>query len=259
MWGTSSIWTTIGSYEQAKSVYESTKPLRNNPNFRPLDRRSKDAKQSIRKENNNYIVVCYNTPVVTYKPDGSVVLRTGGYTSQTTAAAISASSPWPAWRKSNGLVVQLSASYSEANRYVIPREGLEVRADGTPVNPVVAKVQKKRVLRDKAKQARQVFAEVAKRIAVYQTAFAGGARPLDYATSVGQMYRFHALADLALTEEQIDRLAWYYVPNSHDYEYRTYKIRDGGKKSVDNLWRDVYDVFGVVEAYYVELPLGRVK
>ena len=259
MWGTSNSWYRIRSYAQAKQAYEETKPLRGNPNFRPLDRRSRDAKQSIRKENNDYIVVCYGTDIVRYRPDGSVLLKTGDYNTRTTAAGLSASSPWVCWRKLNGMVVQLSPSYDEAKRYIISNGGLEVRADSTPVNPVVATVAKTRVNKDVSKKIRTTFAEVAKRIDVYQKAFVGGTRPLgDRYARAGALFRFTTIDEVHLDEPLIDSLAWSYVDCDYDCYTCVYTIADIGKNAVDVMWRELYATFGAIETYYVELPLGRV-
>ena len=262
MWGTSNSWETCRSYAQAKSLYEATKPLRGNPNFRPLDRRSKHAKQSIRKVNEMYELVCYNTPVVTYYPDGSILLKSGGYHSQTTAAAIAASSPWSCWCKSgNGLIVQLSTEYNEAKRYCIGKE-LLVRPDGTPVDPQPAKVWKKRTLKDKAREVRAYFKEVAKRIDVYQTAFEGGTNPHKTALHLAA-FKVRGLY-VPMSEEEIDKLAWSHVPNDIDWSAPRPNgiaqrfIVDAGKKSIDAFWREVYAVFNVLETYSTELPLGKV-
>ena len=157
------------------------------------------------------------------------------------------------------MAVQLSDSYNEACRYIIPSEGLEVRADSTPVNPVVASVYKTRICKELAKQARQVFKEVAKRVMVYQAAFAGGTRPIEVRVNLRSEFRFVSLDGLVLDDAVIDGLAWAYVPVEYDYQTREYTITNTGKAAADKLWRDVYQTFGVKEVYKVELPLGRVS
>ena len=92
MWGTSSNFPGISSYEQAKKTFEEIKPLRGKPNFRPLDRRSSQAKSQILFDDvtDDYIICLYRTHIVRYTKDGDVILNTGGHNTTTTVTAMSA-------------------------------------------------------------------------------------------------------------------------------------------------------------------------
>lgn len=70
----------VMNYATALGIYEKTKPIRGrSPELRPLgDRRDCDT-YSIRKREDDIELVLYKTPVITFKPDGEVVLFTNGY------------------------------------------------------------------------------------------------------------------------------------------------------------------------------------
>lgn len=69
----------LRSYEEAKRKYESTKPIRgrSDENKRPLGDRSAVDKAYIRKNGEAYECYLYQTPVVTFHPDNSIVLDIG--------------------------------------------------------------------------------------------------------------------------------------------------------------------------------------
>lgn len=69
----------LRSYEEAKRKYESTKPIRgrSDENKRPLGDRSAVDKIYIRKNGEAYECYLYQTPVVTFHPDNSIVLDIG--------------------------------------------------------------------------------------------------------------------------------------------------------------------------------------
>jgi len=66
-------YPSIGCYAQAARLYNETKPLRNNVT-RPIGRRSKGNPCRIEKDGDVYSILLHATRVVTYRPDGSVVL-----------------------------------------------------------------------------------------------------------------------------------------------------------------------------------------
>lgn len=79
-------------YKEALSWYERTTPIRGsgvNAGLRPLGHRGKMQFQ-IRKTDDGIVVCrCYQTDVVTFHPDNTVSIKTGGWDSQTTAHFIS--------------------------------------------------------------------------------------------------------------------------------------------------------------------------
>lgn len=85
---------TLSNYKEASDWEAATKPIRGDANnTKPLGQRSKKH-INIRKENDDIIVRLYRTDVVTYKPDGCIIINTGGYNSQSTVAIMQAVLPW---------------------------------------------------------------------------------------------------------------------------------------------------------------------
>ena len=70
----------LRDYEQALKLYEGVKPIRGrSPEIRPMgDRRDADT-YHIRMNGEDVECVLYATPVITFKPDGDVVVFTNGY------------------------------------------------------------------------------------------------------------------------------------------------------------------------------------
>jgi hypothetical protein len=68
------------TYEKALSIYEEIKPMRGRPDVRPLGQRRDADTYSIRLNAEGDVeCVLYQTPVVTFKKDGDVVLYAGGW------------------------------------------------------------------------------------------------------------------------------------------------------------------------------------
>lgn len=75
------------SYDEALRWYKDTPPINGkgrNAGLRPLGHRNKMHFQ-IRMQGDAVECVCYDTPVVTFHPDGVVAIKDGGFVSQTTA------------------------------------------------------------------------------------------------------------------------------------------------------------------------------
>lgn len=75
------------SYDEALQWYKDTPPINGkgrNAGLRPLGHRNKMHFQ-IRMQGDAVECVCYDTPVVTFHPDGVVAIKDGGFVSQTTA------------------------------------------------------------------------------------------------------------------------------------------------------------------------------
>jgi len=83
----------LPNYEAAKKHEESIKPIRGRANsVKPIASRNKDH-MNIRKEGENIVVCLYHTDVITYRPDGEIIITNGGWVSNTTNAFISALLP----------------------------------------------------------------------------------------------------------------------------------------------------------------------
>lgn len=79
--------TGVTTYEQAKRIYEQVKPIRGlAPEVRPLGARRYHQTYSVRKREEDGAIefVLYQTPVITYLPDNTVELRSGGWRSFST-------------------------------------------------------------------------------------------------------------------------------------------------------------------------------
>lgn len=75
----------LRDYAQALKLYEGVKPVRGrNPELRPMGSRRDADTYSIRKNGDDVECVLYKTPVVTFKPDGVVVIYTNGYDTTST-------------------------------------------------------------------------------------------------------------------------------------------------------------------------------
>lgn len=253
MWGVSSNYPSIGSYGAAKETYEKTKPLRGKPDFRPLDVRTSRAKAQILQQGDDYIIRLYRTDIVRYKPDGEVVLDTGGWDSRATAAAMSAMSPYVVWTQEGTAVVRMP----DLKKYVIPRYGLIIK-DGHPVNPVPAEMVRTRVLRGKTKPLRKYFAEVPKLITLLSALLDGKGRP---ETPKPDTHPFNKYPSGVLEPEDIAYLAirsihteYAWVPGAGGSTV----VTNDPKKSIAGFWRTVYNAFECVESYSTQLPLGEV-
>jgi hypothetical protein len=255
MWGCSSNYPSIRSYGDAARTYANTAPLRGKPHFRPLDARSSRAKSQIIKDGEDYVIKLYNTEIVRYKADGTTMLNTGGWGTATTAAAISAMSPFTAWCSKGYFVVSPSSRRMYANlkhKFIVPREGLTFSSEGVPVNPPTAVVRKKRVRKEKAKLVRAYFKQVPKLMTAYAAAFKGG-------DAFNQGSRQLIKADMTeepLSEELASEIAMGWL--KRDYHWREQKYVYTGGAHVTGFWKQVYQVFDLVEVYEIELPYGEV-
>ena len=73
------------TYADAKYLHDSTKPIRGRePEIRPLGARRDAGTYSVRMNGEDVVFVLYRTPVITYKPNGDVVVKTEGWSSVST-------------------------------------------------------------------------------------------------------------------------------------------------------------------------------
>ena|SRR3990167_2926666 len=251
MWGVSNKCRNISSYDEAKRVCESIKPLRDRPNFRPLDMRSSRVVTDIRKVGEDYIIKMYNTEIVTYRPDGRIFLDRGGWPTVATASAMSASSPFACWVQKGEIIVR-SASLK---RFVLPRAGL-LFVEGEPVDPPAAVQHKTRVKRELARQARSFFKAVPKLMASFAALCAGQPRPADV-----KKLRVNRIWDLegVLDEADAGALAWYYLGMvCLRSSGNGYTVNPAQKSAIAHFWKEAYDALDVIEEYDIELPFGEV-
>ena len=85
---------TLGNYDQAAKWDALVKPIRGDKdNTKPLGKRSKKH-INIRREGDDILVRLYSTDVVTYKPDGSIIINVGQWSTQSTVKLMYAVLPW---------------------------------------------------------------------------------------------------------------------------------------------------------------------
>lgn len=258
MWGTARIDECVSSYADAEQIYNNTKPVRGT-NTRPVGcQRSRYAKLRIEKAGDDYVLLFYNTCIVTYRKDGSVFLQHGGWRTPSTAAAMSAMSPFIVWNsKGETTVANHKSGYASTQRFVVPLQGLEFRKDEQgvyqPVDPPVAVLRKRRVKREEAREARKFFKQVPVFIKTFSAAFEGGQKP-----QVG--WPNFATYDMSqpLAEEDAVNIAWYFVRESWGYATHTELILNAPRQGVANFWGEVYNQLHLREDYEVPLSYGEV-
>lgn len=85
---------TLTNYEEASNWEAQVIPVRGDANnTKPLGPRDKKH-MNIRRDGEDVVIQLYHTDVITYKPDGSIIINTGGYNSQSTVSILQAVLPW---------------------------------------------------------------------------------------------------------------------------------------------------------------------
>ena len=75
----------VTTYPEAKKIHDSTKPIRGrDPEIRPLGNRRDADSYWVRMNGEDVEFVLYKSPVITYKPDGAVVLTPDTYSTVST-------------------------------------------------------------------------------------------------------------------------------------------------------------------------------
>ena len=75
----------VTTYTEAKKIHDNTKPIRGrDPEVRPLGNRRDADSYWVRMNGDDVEFVLYKSPVITYKPDGSVVLTPDTYSTVST-------------------------------------------------------------------------------------------------------------------------------------------------------------------------------
>ena len=117
------------SYAGMHAKHESTKPIRGdgtNSGVIPLGKRSKANEQLVRKVIDGQVVYAcrlYDTDCVEYWPDGSVLVRDGGYNTTTTGKFIHDWSPFACWRQYAQLWVRFQNSSNDVVNYPVGEQG----------------------------------------------------------------------------------------------------------------------------------------
>ena len=114
----------VGTYEQALKIYDSIKPMRGRlPEIRPFGERRDVDTYSIRKHGDAIELVLYKTPVITFMPDGEVVIFIDGYNSVSTHQFIG----WVLNISANGARRTTVLTISEQKYTLADKEKLRLR------------------------------------------------------------------------------------------------------------------------------------
>jgi len=77
----------VRNYEEAVETEANIVPIRGT-STKPLSTKRSKQNVTIRREGDKVIVRMYSTDLITYMPDGEIIVSTGGYTTQSTASVI---------------------------------------------------------------------------------------------------------------------------------------------------------------------------
>ena len=273
----------LWNYADAVAKFENTKPIKGtgaNGGRIALGHRHRVAEFYMEKKDDKRVeCICYQTPVVTYHPDGNIELNSGGWGSQTTAYFIEEVLPVSCRVKDSSLVIGI-----DGGEYKMSRGLMLKRIDGklTPQNVEPEYVY--RVKRKEATKARKQYAEFIKYFnGMVKVREDGMAKDSELISVFGEdggrgghSVKANMPSDIALRdEEQVEKM--FAMIESEDYEMR-YKAcllimkqfgkrhywKDNGysitvesiKNAMNNLIfaRHKEDIFEVVE-----VPLGTIK
>jgi len=102
----------VTDYADAKQVHDTALPIRGRvPEIRPLGNRKDVDSYSVRMNGDDVEFVLYKTPVITYKANGKIVLRTNGWASVSSHQFIQQVLSIPAHGKNGSSILRLGNRY----------------------------------------------------------------------------------------------------------------------------------------------------
>ena len=111
------------TYADAKYVHDTTKPIRGRaPDIRPLGQRRDADTYSVRMNGENVEFVLYKTPVVTYLPNGDVVVKTDGWSSISTHQFIEQVLGISCYGSRRNTVMEARSTEGDVHKYIIPKD-----------------------------------------------------------------------------------------------------------------------------------------
>ena len=111
------------TYADAKYVHDKTTPIRGrSPDLRPLGQRRDAEVYSVRMSGANVEFVLYKTPVVTYLPDGDVVIKTDGWNSMSTHQFIEQVLGVKCYGARRNTVMEARSAEGDVHKYIIPKD-----------------------------------------------------------------------------------------------------------------------------------------
>ncbi len=274
----------ILNYDQALSKFENTKPIKGtgaNGGRIALGHRHRVAEFYMEKKDDGRIeCICYQTPVVSFHPDGNIEIKSGGWVSQTTAYFIEDVLPISCRVSNSALVVGVSG-----NQYRLNNVGVIFKnVDGvlTPTNIEPDHVY--RVKRAVANNVRKKYLDFIKYFnGVIKLREGGMVKEAEYIQVFGIDEAYNAQVqkpklpnDIALrNKEQVENMFAMIESSDHEMQYKAtlliikqfgkrhywkdngYSItQDSLKRAMNNLIfaRHKEEIFDVVE-----VPLGTIK
>lgn len=148
------------SYEIYAARYEKTKPIRGrSTDVRPIGERRRDWETITKKALDDciwsYSAKLYQTECVEYLPNGDVILRSGGWSTPSTAEFIHTHSPFSCWKQGNKLWVRVKGM-ADIKAYPLNGElRMNWKGEHTYEPATKVMINKQVVDRAKAKAARE--------------------------------------------------------------------------------------------------------
>ena len=111
------------TYADAKYVHDKTKPIRGrSPEVRPLGARRDVDTYSVRMSGENVEFVLYKTPVITYLPNGDVVVKTNGWSSVSTHQFINQVLGISCYGARRNSIMEARSAEGDVHKYIIPKD-----------------------------------------------------------------------------------------------------------------------------------------
>jgi len=111
------------TYADAKYVHDKTKPIRGrSPEVRPLGARRDVGVYSVRMHGENVEFVLYKTPVITYLPNGDVMVKTDGWSSVSTHQFIEQVLGVSCYGSRRNTVMEARSAEGDVHKYIIPKD-----------------------------------------------------------------------------------------------------------------------------------------
>jgi len=111
------------TYADAKYVHDKTKPIRGrSPEIRPLGQRRDVDIYSVRMSGENVEFVLYKTPVITYLPNGDVVVKTNGWSSVSTHQFINQVLGISCYGARRNSIMEARSAEGDVHKYIIPKD-----------------------------------------------------------------------------------------------------------------------------------------
>ena len=111
------------TYADATRIHDDTKPIRGrSPEKRPLGARRDVDTYWVRMNGEDVEFMLYQTPVITYRPNGDVVVKTSGWSSVSTHQFISQVLNVNCYGSRSNTIMELRGSPDDVSKVVVPKD-----------------------------------------------------------------------------------------------------------------------------------------